>query len=102
MKYIGINNYLNRKKEFWLKLQYHCVSECCGLDAYEFSEASIKDNLDRYTPLEINKDLEDMLSAIHIANAKYVSSIIFNCHLENKEFTKLIKDIKQVLLGVSV
>ena len=97
MEYISIDIYLERKEDFWLSLQYHCVFECCGLDAYEFSFESIKDNLKQYSAIEIEKDLNDMLRAISLTDKEFVSSYLFNCSLKKDEFIKMIKDIIQIV-----
>lgn len=39
---VGIDAYVPDAAWFWDALSCHCVADCCGLDAYEFSDSAVR------------------------------------------------------------
>jgi hypothetical protein len=40
--YLAFDDHVPTAIWFWRSLQWHCVPECCGLDAYEFTVEAVR------------------------------------------------------------
>ncbi|MEW7293141.1 DUF6331 family protein [Aquimarina sp. 2304DJ70-9] len=90
--------YLELNKEFWQDLETHCVSECCGIDAFDFSKEEIEKTIPFYNKKEIIDNLDFLLEEIELSEYRYVSSSIFNEYSKKKMFVERIKRIKENIL----
>ncbi|MBQ4820737.1 DUF6331 family protein [Aquimarina sp. MMG016] len=90
--------YLELNKEFWRDLEIHCVAECCGVDAFDFSKEEIQKTITCYDKEEIINNLDFLLGKIELSDYKYVSSGLFDEYSKKKVFVERIKRIKENIL----
>ena len=86
-KNFDADKYLELNLEFWQDLEKHCVAECCGIGAFDFSKENIKETIVFYNELDITNNLEELVTGINNSKTKTVSSSILNLS-ENKEIFK--------------
>ncbi len=98
----NLDKFLENNREFWSALETECVAECCGIDAYDFSEEAIKEIIESFDSNRILDDLNTAIQFIEVSKSEHMHSTIFNCYATKKESIELFKNIKQVLLSVSV
>ncbi|WP_299312724.1 DUF6331 family protein [uncultured Aquimarina sp.] len=101
-KVIYIDQFLENNKEFWQDLEIYCVAECCGIHAFDFSKENIKKTISFYNSKNILSDINEAIAFIEDNYSKLISSSILNHCVSKNKFIELLKNIKQVLLGVSV
>jgi RNA-splicing ligase RtcB len=92
-KSINIDKYLREVEGFWRNIEVHCVAECCGLDAFDFSKNVIQKATSNETKTQVIKTLELIISEIAASQENEVSSEVFNSHLNKIEFVELLEDI---------
>ncbi len=97
-KSFGADIYLEPNLEFWQDLEQHCVAECCGIDAFDFSPEQVKETISFYDKGGIIENLNLLLNEIELSDLKYVSSSIFNEYSKKKVFAERIKRIKENIL----
>lgn len=96
---------------FWLSLQRFCVPDCCGLDAYDFSKASVawacgwgterpaaqgcSDWRDEHPgdPVELARQLRQAAQKIRRLDAQAVSGSLFNDILTPEAYALLFEDL---------
>lgn len=89
------DNFLKRNIEFWQDLEVHCVAECCGIDAFDFSKENLDKTIEYYDSKGIIRNLEELIFDLELTKLKYTSSSIFNQSLKTNEFLIQIKKIKK-------
>ncbi|GAA3510165.1 hypothetical protein GCM10022393_24140 [Aquimarina addita] len=99
---IRIDQFLENNKGFWKGLESFCVIECCGVDALDLSKEHIKKTVSFYNIQHIITDIDQSIEWIHTSSGKLISSSILNHCVSQKKFIELLKNIKLVLLRVSV
>ena len=91
--------YLELNKEFWQDFEIHCVAECCGIDAFDFSKEAIQETISYYDKEVIITNLDILIEEMQSSMFKDASSSIFNAYLKKEAFLKIIKEIKQNILS---
>lgn len=76
--------------ELWIKLETHCLTDCCGLDALNFEKENIKAAAEEIGAIEISNSLHQLRSAIEKINAPLLSSTRLNMVLPQKPFLDLL------------
>ena len=99
---VNIDQFFESQKEFWQELEIFCVAECCGIDAYDFSEEAIKEVVLFYDTNIIINDLDQAILFINQSTKDNVSCSMMNHCVSRNEFVEMLQNIKQVLLRVSV
>lgn len=110
-RYVSIDDLLPRADWFWRSLQHHCVAECCGLDAYDFSARSvawacgwgteppwdIRGSAPRSraqgAPRELAAALRDAAREVRALEAPAVSAKVFNHFLVPESCAALLEDL---------
>lgn len=96
------DTFLNRDRDFWNELQTYCFAECCGIDAFDFSDENLIETIQFYNAVLIIKNLEELIIFLQEKKSNTISIYLWN-HCENRnELINRIKKIKRVLLSVSV
>lgn len=80
-----LDKHIEGTKEFWRELEVHCVAECCGLDAFDFSNEVIDNSISFYDRNEILKGLKSAILEIERSDKTEVSSYIFNAYFKKQE-----------------
>ncbi len=101
-KVIDIDQFLENNKEFWRDLETYCVAECCGIDAFDFSKEHIEKTVSFYNSKDILYNIDEAILFKNTNPLKLMSSSILNHCASKEKFIELFKNIKQVLLGVSI
>lgn len=101
---------------FWHSLQWYCVPDCCGLDAYDFSETAVRRALGQEveTPDAILDwsgevgdvdrliaELTDSAGRLRGLDAPYVSAARFNHFLAPAALADLFLDLADKLRAAS-
>lgn len=89
------DSFLNRNIKFWQDLETHCVAECCGIDAFDFSKENLHETIKYYGLKGIIRNLEELISDLESSKLKYVSTNIFNQYLKTNQFLIQINNIKK-------
>ena len=97
-----IDSFLNRDREFWKDLETFCVAECCGIDAFDFSDKNLEETIQHYDQESILKNLDQLLVFLKTKKSNTVSILSWNYTEKRDLFIKRIENIKRVLLRVSV
>ncbi|WP_221405028.1 DUF6331 family protein [Aurantibacter aestuarii] len=64
-----IDKWLNKNETFWNSLQVHCITECCGIDAFCFEEQTIKDAIK-------TENVKKLINNINLFNIEVIQSEI--------------------------
>jgi hypothetical protein len=100
-KILNIDSFLLRNQRFWWRLQEHCVAACCGLEAFEFSEANIIKAATAFSSANIAGNLEEVLQYIEENEATYlVSHEVLNSRRPKEEIVGIFEKIRNVLVGI--
>ncbi|MDH7447722.1 DUF6331 family protein [Aquimarina sp. 2201CG14-23] len=99
---INVDQFLESNKDFWQDLETECVAECCGIDAFDFSQENLERTIKFYNSKKILLNINRVIECIENNSSKLVCSSILNHCVSKIRFIELFKNIKQVLLGVSV
>lgn len=110
---VSIDQLLPDADWFWSSLEGHCVSDCCGIDAFDLSPEGIRwaAGDDVPAPAAISwrpderGDVADLTALIATAITKIEqldadvvrSSTVFNQHFDTQVFLKLLSHIHAVL-----
>ncbi len=86
-KSIEIDKFLKEDEEFWNHLEYHCLRECCGIDAFNLEREYVLEKIKLFNKEQILKNVNLIISEIENSTYKYVNSSFFNLN-ENKEVFK--------------
>jgi len=103
---VDVGDLLPNAPWFWTSLQWYCVPDCCGLDAYEFSARAVEWALGRgreptdaimtwrsENPGDAN-DLADQLevaaSTVRAIETRCVSAAIFNHYMTSESCADLL------------
>jgi Family of unknown function (DUF6331) len=95
---------------FWSSLEQHCVVECCGLEAYEFSHEAIREacrdhvdsagpgpalsrDLEPGDPLALADSLVALAAHLRTSTAKAVSAQLFDDVLPPESYAELFDDL---------
>lgn len=90
---IEIDEFLEEDEEFWNHLEYHCIRECCGIDAFNFERTYFLEKMELFNKEQILKNIHLIIFEIENSTFKYINSSFLN-HNEDKEL------FKQKLLNV--
>lgn len=102
-KYLNIDSFLLRNRRFWQRLEEHCVADCCGLDAFEFSEAKILQAAASFSSTKIVENIEEVLDFIEASNLDYVRSReVLNSSPHKDIIVPILETIRNVLVGIPV
>ncbi|WP_460220325.1 DUF6331 family protein [Psychroserpens sp. MEBiC05023] len=84
---IEIDEFLMENEEFWNHLEYHCVRECCGIDAFNLEREYFLEIIEYYNKAQILENMNSIIDKIENSALKQVRSGFFNLN-ENKEVFK--------------
>ncbi|XLS29123.1 DUF6331 family protein [Flavobacteriaceae bacterium M23B6Z8] len=100
-KAINIDAFLLRDKRFWRNMEVHCCSECCGLDAFEFTEEIILSAAQFGNLKNIITNLEDLCAFMEGQKAtRFSSREVLNTTRKQETFISIFEHIKNVLFGI--
>ncbi len=103
VKYLNIDAFLLRNRRFWRRLEEHCVAACCGLDAFEFSEAKILWAAAAFSSPKIVENIEETLHYIEENKAIYLASHeVLNSRRSTEEIVSILEKVRNVLVGISL
>lgn len=93
----NVDQYLEQHSSFWNDLESLCVAECCGMDAYDFSNETINTVITKYNKAEILTNLTNCLASLERSEVLNASSTILNCYLTKDAFSAFLNNIiKQI------
>ena len=79
--------------KFFKTLETECLSECCGIDAFDFSEENIKQNLCKFDKDKLIQNLLTILNDLEFQDTISVSSTDLNQLFHKKTFADLVSYI---------
>lgn len=110
---VPIDNLIPDADWFWSALEGHCVSDCCGIDAFDLTTEGIRwaagDDVAPPAPLSWRPDeqgdldalaqqLDETIAKVRDLNVGVVSSTtVFNQLFDSSVFTELMRHIAEVL-----
>jgi len=90
-----VDTFLELDKDFWQELETECVAECCGIDAFDFSDNRIKEVVTFYDAEKIKENINKLIKELEYSSKAKVSSYILNASLSKVEFIEKIKKIEK-------
>ncbi|MUU79175.1 DUF6331 family protein [Winogradskyella endarachnes] len=97
MKYLNIDNWINKNETFWKALEIHCMVECCGIDAFAFDKETILSKTLQHDVLDIKNNIEAIIKEINISKFDKISSGFFNLYEDKEVFGKRMTEILLLL-----
>ncbi len=110
---VSIDDLMPDADWFWPALEGHCVSDCCGIDAFDLTEEGIRWAAgadvrppgaiswrpdERGDPALLAQQLDETIAKIRELNVDVVSSrTVFNQLFDSSVFVELIRHIADVL-----
>lgn len=99
---LNIDAFLLRNRRFWRRLEEHCIADCCGLDAFEFSETKILQAATTFSSAKIVENMEEALHYLEEKESAYiVSHEVLNFRKPKKEIVGILEKVRNVLVGIS-
>ena len=89
------DSFLNNNIEFWRDLETECIADCCGIDAFDFSDKRIKSTIQFHNADEVLNNLKALKTEFKKSNKEKVSSYILNAYFNEVEFYKFIEQIEK-------
>lgn len=83
-KIFNIDKLINKEKDFWEYFETECVSECCGIGAFDFGEENLNRALIDRNKDEVLKYLLDVKIEIGQGDYNIIDSNFIN-HYDKKE-----------------
>jgi Family of unknown function (DUF6331) len=96
------DEHVPKARWFWSSLEQHCVVDCCGLEAYDFSHESVRQacgddaesqGLEPRDPLALADSLVVLSAHLRSSTASAVSAKLFNDVLPPDSYADLFDDL---------
>lgn len=95
--FFEIDEYLNPTWDFWTLLETECVSECCGIDAFNFWGEQINLVAVNFNKVQLITKLNTLLYKIQVDNHQLIISSKLNNLFEKSVFERLVIHIIKTL-----
>lgn len=84
---------ISKYPSFWSSLEYYCVAECCGLDAYRFHPEDIIEASKSINKDELRNDLQTLINDVILSPLQNVSCSALNHIMIKSVFVQLMGHI---------
>ncbi len=92
-----IEDELKEMQPFWNNMMTECVSECCGIHAYDFTKGSVEKAVEKLNKHLVAKQLSKLRDIAANCNNNLISSRTLNHRLKKEVFIKLVNHLQSCL-----
>ncbi|RYD54998.1 MAG: hypothetical protein EOP56_17385 [Sphingobacteriales bacterium] len=89
----NVDDVLKTQNDFWENLQVFCLSGCCGLGAFRFYPADIRNAADGLDTALLKENLSKLKDDLLKSEKKAVASLSFNFSMAKTVFVTLLDHI---------
>lgn len=90
----NIDTLLEPTKVFWKYLEIECVAECCGIDAFSFSNEDIQNASDKTGLPNLEILINQTINEVESFDDEVIVSSLLNQLLNRKVFLEQLEHIK--------
>ncbi|MEZ5016698.1 MAG: DUF6331 family protein [Flavipsychrobacter sp.] len=94
---LEIEQELKAMQPFWNNLMTKCDSECCGIQAYDFTTENIKEAINEIDKMKLVKQLVSLKEITQATTKAVVSSRILNHFILKSVFLQLLDHLIDTL-----
>lgn len=94
---VQVDPLLAELSELWRAIELHCVAECCGLGAFDFTPEAIVDATADMDVSALRASLNDAIRAVEALDSTVVVSARLNTIADSKTLLDLLSHIRSCL-----